>query len=213
MARGPLRACCPKPHVSSSNSQNQLLLTISFLPRVCSRSTFSQPRQTMRLLPQCPWFARSECAPAMTGTRWRELGRGPGVTGSPILELALTYVEARVVGSLDADELTIFLGDVVGGGRFRSGPPLLPRLPKHRNQPPPPVLSRHPRCPRSGARTKTGGSAPYRAASRGDAGARPGGGGHARQSSRGQGSASPDHTPRSLTGATVGLAASTSANS
>jgi flavin reductase (DIM6/NTAB) family NADH-FMN oxidoreductase RutF len=45
----------------------------------------------------------------------------PGVTGSPILAETLTYVEARVVSTLDAEELTIFLADVVGGGRHRSG--------------------------------------------------------------------------------------------
>jgi flavin reductase (DIM6/NTAB) family NADH-FMN oxidoreductase RutF len=45
----------------------------------------------------------------------------PGVTGSPILAETLTYVEARVVGTLDTEELTIFLADVVGGGRHRSG--------------------------------------------------------------------------------------------
>jgi flavin reductase (DIM6/NTAB) family NADH-FMN oxidoreductase RutF len=44
-----------------------------------------------------------------------------GVTGSPILAETLTYLEARVVGTLDAEELTIFLADVVGGGRHRSG--------------------------------------------------------------------------------------------
>ena len=44
-----------------------------------------------------------------------------GVTGSPILAETLTYVEARVVGTLDAEELTVFLADVVGGGRHRSG--------------------------------------------------------------------------------------------
>ena len=44
-----------------------------------------------------------------------------GVTGAPILAETLTYIEARVVNTLDADELTIFLADVVGGGRHRSG--------------------------------------------------------------------------------------------
>ncbi len=48
----------------------------------------------------------------------------PGVTGSPILAETLTYVEARVVATLDGDELTIFLADVVGGGRLRHGEPL-----------------------------------------------------------------------------------------
>ncbi|MCU1612730.1 MAG: hypothetical protein JWO98_270 [Frankiales bacterium] len=50
-----------------------------------------------------------------------------GVTGSPILLDALMYVEARVVHSLDVDESTIFVGDVVaaevfsGGSRLRIG--------------------------------------------------------------------------------------------
>jgi flavin reductase (DIM6/NTAB) family NADH-FMN oxidoreductase RutF len=48
----------------------------------------------------------------------------PGVTGCPILADTLTYVEARVVATLDAEELTIFLADVVDGGRHRSGEPL-----------------------------------------------------------------------------------------
>ena len=47
-----------------------------------------------------------------------------GVTGCPILAETLTYVEARVVATLDGDELTVFLADVVGGGRHRSGDPL-----------------------------------------------------------------------------------------
>ena len=48
----------------------------------------------------------------------------PGVTGSPILAETLTYVEARVVSTLDAGELTIFLADVLDGGRLREGAPL-----------------------------------------------------------------------------------------
>ncbi len=47
-----------------------------------------------------------------------------GVTGSPILAETLTYAEARVVATLDGDELSIFLADVVGGGRLRHGEPL-----------------------------------------------------------------------------------------
>jgi flavin reductase (DIM6/NTAB) family NADH-FMN oxidoreductase RutF len=66
------------------------------------------------------------------GDKMAGLGMSPGVTGSPILAEALTYVEARVVGTLDAEELTIFLGDVVGGGRHRAGEPLtLPVFRKH----------------------------------------------------------------------------------
>ena len=48
----------------------------------------------------------------------------PGVTGSPILAETLTYVAARVVATVDGDELTIFPADVVGGGRHRGGGPL-----------------------------------------------------------------------------------------
>jgi len=44
-----------------------------------------------------------------------------GVTGSPILLDALHYVEVRVTGSLDNDENTIFVGDVVAGGRLNEG--------------------------------------------------------------------------------------------
>jgi len=55
------------------------------------------------------------------GDKMTTLTAKPGTTGSPILADALTYIEARVVNTLDAEELTIFLADVVGGGRHRSG--------------------------------------------------------------------------------------------
>jgi len=42
-----------------------------------------------------------------------------GVTGTPILTDTLAYVEATVSGSLDNDENTIFVGDVVASERFR----------------------------------------------------------------------------------------------
>ena len=51
----------------------------------------------------------------------------PGETGAPVLLGALNYVECRVTGSLDNDENTIFVGDVVacerlnGGGRLNVG--------------------------------------------------------------------------------------------
>jgi flavin reductase (DIM6/NTAB) family NADH-FMN oxidoreductase RutF len=45
----------------------------------------------------------------------------PGVTGSPILLDALSYVEGRVVASLDVQESTIFVADVVGAERLRTG--------------------------------------------------------------------------------------------
>jgi flavin reductase (DIM6/NTAB) family NADH-FMN oxidoreductase RutF len=45
----------------------------------------------------------------------------PGVTGAPILLDALSYVEARVTGSLDNEENTIFVGDVVAAERLHRG--------------------------------------------------------------------------------------------
>ena len=45
----------------------------------------------------------------------------PGETGTPILLDALTYVEARVVKAFDADENTIFLGDVIAAERLNPG--------------------------------------------------------------------------------------------
>ena len=62
------------------------------------------------------------------GDKMAGISARPGVTGSPILAETLTYVEARVVGTLDAEELTIFLADVVGGGRHQSGEPLTLRV-------------------------------------------------------------------------------------
>lgn len=44
-----------------------------------------------------------------------------GVTGVPVLLHAHSYVECRVTGSLDNDENTIFVGDVVGAEVFSSG--------------------------------------------------------------------------------------------
>jgi flavin reductase (DIM6/NTAB) family NADH-FMN oxidoreductase RutF len=58
------------------------------------------------------------------GDKMAAIAKRPGVTGAPILTEALTYVEARVVGTLDGGELTIFLADVVEGGRLRDGAPL-----------------------------------------------------------------------------------------
>ena len=62
------------------------------------------------------------------GDKMAEIPARQGVTGSPILAETLTYVEARVVATLDGEELTIFLADVVGGGRLRSGDPLTLRV-------------------------------------------------------------------------------------
>jgi flavin reductase (DIM6/NTAB) family NADH-FMN oxidoreductase RutF len=58
------------------------------------------------------------------GDKMAGIAARPGVTGCPILTETLTYLEARVVATLDGEELTIFLADVVGGGRLRDGEPL-----------------------------------------------------------------------------------------
>ena len=55
------------------------------------------------------------------GDKIAQLDTKPGVTGSPILLDALSYVEGRVVASLDAEENTIFVADVVAAERLRSG--------------------------------------------------------------------------------------------
>jgi flavin reductase (DIM6/NTAB) family NADH-FMN oxidoreductase RutF len=47
-----------------------------------------------------------------------------GVTGVPILTDALSVVECRVVKSFDCDEMTFFLGDVVGNEKLAKGLPL-----------------------------------------------------------------------------------------
>ena len=58
------------------------------------------------------------------GDKMAGIAARPGVTGCPILTETLTYLEARVVATLDGEELTIFLADVVHGGRLRDGAPL-----------------------------------------------------------------------------------------
>ncbi|MEE2059155.1 flavin reductase family protein [Rhodococcus artemisiae] len=61
------------------------------------------------------------------GDKISKLRTKTGVTGAPILLDAHSYVEARVSASLDVQESTIFVGDVVGaeilndGGRLRIG--------------------------------------------------------------------------------------------
>ena len=44
----------------------------------------------------------------------------PGVTGSPILLDALSYVEADCVMALDTEESTIFVADVVAAERLNA---------------------------------------------------------------------------------------------
>ena len=46
----------------------------------------------------------------------------PGVTGSPIMESALAYIEARVVQEIHAGDHTIFVGEVVDCASFEGEP-------------------------------------------------------------------------------------------
>jgi flavin reductase (DIM6/NTAB) family NADH-FMN oxidoreductase RutF len=58
------------------------------------------------------------------GDKIAHLRTTPGITGAPILLDAHSYVECRVTGSLDNDENTIFVGDVVAAEVFSSAPRL-----------------------------------------------------------------------------------------
>jgi len=53
------------------------------------------------------------------GDKMASLTTKPGISGVPILTDALGYVEARVCGTLDNDENTIFVGDVIASERLR----------------------------------------------------------------------------------------------
>lgn len=55
------------------------------------------------------------------GKKLAELPWHRGVTGAPVLDEALAYVEARVAQTLPADDVTVVLADVVAGGRLREG--------------------------------------------------------------------------------------------
>ena len=64
-----------------------------------------------------------------------DLPTHPGVTGAPILDAALSYVEARVGSVLDLDELTVVVGDVVAQRRLREGDQLTIELVRRRLPP------------------------------------------------------------------------------
>ncbi len=55
----------------------------------------------------------------LAGLRWEA-----HQTGSPILLETLGYVECRVRGTLDAGDMTCFLGEVVDGGPLNPGSPI-----------------------------------------------------------------------------------------
>jgi flavin reductase (DIM6/NTAB) family NADH-FMN oxidoreductase RutF len=58
------------------------------------------------------------------GDKMAGLNLGRGETGAPILLDALSVVECQVVKSLDCDEMTFFLGDVVANAKLGRGLPL-----------------------------------------------------------------------------------------
>ncbi|WP_024795225.1 flavin reductase family protein [Tomitella biformata] len=55
------------------------------------------------------------------GDKMSKLRTKTGVTGAPILLDAHSYVECRVSGSLDVQESTIFVGDIVAAEVFSEG--------------------------------------------------------------------------------------------
>jgi flavin reductase (DIM6/NTAB) family NADH-FMN oxidoreductase RutF len=61
-------------------------------------------------------FRTGRTADKLGAFPWR-----PGTTGAPLLDEALAYVEARVVRTLDADDFTVVVADVVAAGRLREG--------------------------------------------------------------------------------------------
>ncbi len=58
------------------------------------------------------------------GDKMAGLATRRGLTGVPILCDALSVVECRVVKSLDCDETTFFLGDVIAAEKLAKGAPL-----------------------------------------------------------------------------------------
>ncbi len=58
------------------------------------------------------------------GDKMAGLNIARGVTGAPILRDALSVVECRVIKAIDCDEMTFFLGDVVGNEKLARGLPL-----------------------------------------------------------------------------------------
>jgi flavin reductase (DIM6/NTAB) family NADH-FMN oxidoreductase RutF len=57
-----------------------------------------------------------------TQQKFDDLRTSPGETGSPILVDAVSYLEARVVSTLDGEDLTIVLADVVAAGGTPNAP-------------------------------------------------------------------------------------------
>jgi flavin reductase (DIM6/NTAB) family NADH-FMN oxidoreductase RutF len=66
------------------------------------------------------------------GDKLAGLSLREGTLGVPILADALSYVEARVVATLDAGDETLLVAEVAAGERLREGPPLTAEILRRR---------------------------------------------------------------------------------
>ena len=56
------------------------------------------------------------------GSKLDDVATHVGSVGAPILTDAVSYIEARVAQTVDAEDVTVVVGDVVAGARLREGP-------------------------------------------------------------------------------------------
>jgi len=61
-------------------------------------------------------FRTGRSVEKLAAIRWQ-----PGSTGAPVLDDALAYVEARVGETMDVDDVTVLVADVVVAARLREG--------------------------------------------------------------------------------------------
>lgn len=71
-----------------------------------------------------PWVWRFGLRSGRDGDKLDGLPARDGVTGSPVLEGVVGWLEGRVESKLDTGDRTVYLLDVVAGGRERDHPPL-----------------------------------------------------------------------------------------
>ena len=58
------------------------------------------------------------------GEKMAGLAYSKGVTGSPVLDDCLGFLDCRVINAMDGGDMTVFLADVVDGGMRSEGEPL-----------------------------------------------------------------------------------------
>ncbi len=58
------------------------------------------------------------------GDKMAGLAYSKGVTGSPVLDDCLGFLDCRVINAMDGGDMTVFLADVVDGGMRSEGEPL-----------------------------------------------------------------------------------------